>query len=73
MQFPGRLFVFSDGVFDISRSDGSIWGFTVFLEFMERPHPPGQSLLNSLVGHVQAVSGQEGLEDDFSIMEIVFR
>jgi sigma-B regulation protein RsbU (phosphoserine phosphatase) len=69
---PGRLFVFSDGVFDIARSDGSIWGLNRFVEFMEQRYRPGQSTLDTLLDHVQTLSSRDTLEDDFSIMEIVF-
>lgn len=68
-----RLFIFSDGVFDITQSDGSIWGFKAFREFMQRPPAPGQSALDRLVRHAKALSEKDTFDDDFSILEIDFQ
>lgn len=72
IRIPGRLFVFSDGVYDITKSDGSIWGSNAFLEFMGKPRPPGQSTLDSLLHNVQTLSNKITFDDDFSILEIEF-
>ena len=67
-----RLFVFSDGVYEIAFDDGSMWPFSAFLEFMRLPPPPGESLMDHLIRHVRALSGQEEFADDFSIIELQF-
>ena len=72
IRVPARLFVFSDGVFDITKSDGSMWGFNEFLEFMAQPSNPDQSILDSLLNYAQELSQKETFEDDFTILEIVF-
>ena len=72
IRVPARLFVFSDGVFDITKIDGSIWGFNEFLEFMAQPSNPDQSILDSLLNYAQELSQKETFEDDFTILEIVF-
>jgi PAS domain S-box-containing protein len=69
---PARLFVFSDGVFDITKGDGSIWGFNEFLEFMARAASADQSALDSLLSYAQELSQKETFDDDFTILEIVF-
>ena len=69
---PARLFVFSDGVFDIIKSDGSIWGFSEFLEFMVQSFKADQSILDSLLSHAQQLSQKITFDDDFSFLEIVF-
>ena len=72
IRVPARLLVFSDGVFDITKSDGSIWGFNEFLEFMAQPFNAAQSTLDSLLNYAQQLSQQETFDDDFTILEIVF-
>jgi serine phosphatase RsbU (regulator of sigma subunit) len=69
---PARLFVFSDGVFDIAKSNGPIWGFNEFLQFMAQPSNAVQSTLDSLLNHVKELSQKEKFDDDFTILEIVF-
>ena len=72
IRVPARLFVFSDGVFDITKGDGSIWGFNEFVEFMAQPSNTDQSILDSLLNYAQELSQKETFEDDFTILEIVF-
>ena len=72
VSIPARLFVFSDGVFDITKSDGSIWGFNEFLEFMVQSSKADQSILDSLLSYAQQLSQKVTFDDDFSVLEIVF-
>ncbi len=68
----GKLFLFSDGAYEIERADGTMWPFGEFLEFMRRPSTPGVSDMDTLVGHVRALSGKHEFADDFSIVEFRF-
>jgi len=71
---PGsRLVVYSDGAFEISRPDGSMWPFDQFLETLSAPPSPAASRMDALVTHVRQVSGREDFSDDFSMMELVLR
>lgn len=72
VSIPARLFVFSDGVFDITRRDGSIWGFNEFLEFMVQSSKADKSILDSLLSYVQHLSQKVTFDDDFSVLKIVF-
>ncbi len=67
-----RLFLFSDGAYEIERIDGSMWPFSEFIEFMGRPVPAGTSGMDTLMAHVRALSGQHDFADDFSIVEFRF-
>ena len=73
MRIPGRLLIFSDGVFDIMKSDGSLWGFSAFEAFLKQDDPSDQSTFDRLLNKVRALSHSDTFEDDFSIMEIEFR
>ena len=66
-----RLFVYSDGAFEISRSDGSMWPFAEFLGTITAPPAPATNTMDSLVAHVRQLSGRDDFNDDFSMMELV--
>lgn len=72
IRVPARLFVFSDGVFDITKGDGSIWGLNEFLDFMAQSSNADQSNLDSLLNYAQELSQKETFDDDFTILEIAF-
>jgi phosphoserine phosphatase RsbU/P len=67
---PSRLFLFSDGVYEISRPDGSMLDFADFEEALARTVPDGKSELDELLRLACEVRGAETLEDDFSIIKM---
>jgi sigma-B regulation protein RsbU (phosphoserine phosphatase) len=67
-----RLFLFSDGAYEVERSDGKMWPFSEFITFMGRPPTPGVSEMDALVTHVRELSGKDEFADDFSIIEFRF-
>ena len=69
---PSRLYVFSDGVFDITKIDGSIWGFNKFLEFMTKTFNAEHSALEGILDYARGISQKDEFDDDFTILEIFF-
>jgi len=69
---PSRLYVFSDGVFDMTEKDGSIWGFNKFLEFMTKTFNAEHSVLEGILDYARGISQKEEFDDDFTILEIFF-
>jgi sigma-B regulation protein RsbU (phosphoserine phosphatase) len=67
---PARLFLFSDGVFEIIQPDGTLLKFDAFEEVLTRAVPEGASELEALLHFARDVHGSENLDDDFSIMKI---
>jgi serine phosphatase RsbU (regulator of sigma subunit) len=67
---PSRLFLFSDGTFEIGRPDGSMLAFDDFVELLARPPADDESELDRLLGTVRAEHGPGPLEDDFSIVKL---
>ena len=67
---PARLFVFSDGTYEIHRPDGTMVEFTAFTEILTRPVRDGQSELDSLLDYARDVHGPGVLEDDFTIIKM---
>jgi len=67
-----RLYVFSDGAYEISQPNGRTAQLPDLLEQLAQPISPGSSKLDDLVKWAQAIGGQTSLEDDMSILEIEF-
>jgi serine phosphatase RsbU (regulator of sigma subunit) len=70
LRSPARLFVFSDGTFEISRPDGTLLEFSSFMETLTQPIEPGKSELDRLLDFVRHVHGGDLLEDDFTIVRM---
>ncbi len=75
---PGsRLYIYSDGAFEISRTDGTMWPFREFEETLARaagasPHSGDQGAMDSLLSHIKGLSGRDDFQDDFSMVEVAF-
>jgi serine phosphatase RsbU (regulator of sigma subunit) len=67
---PSRLYLFSDGVYEISRPDGSMLEFEAFTKILSQPRRRGESELDALLDFARATHGADTLEDDFSIVKI---
>ncbi len=70
----GRLFLFSDGAYEITRTDGTMWPFHDFIAFMGRARAPGESdsAIKRLIDHTVRLAGTDEYQDDFSIVEFQF-
>jgi phosphoserine phosphatase RsbU/P len=66
-----KLFVFSDGVFEIEKTDGKTWDFDEFLAFMATA-TANVNAMECLLAHVRQLHGSETLADDFSMLELAF-
>ena len=67
---PARLFLFSDGAYEIMRPDGTMLEFEDFEEVLTRAVPEGSSELEELLHFAQNVNGSKDLDDDFSIIKM---
>ena len=65
-----RLFLFSDGVYEISTPDGNMLPFAAFEEALARPVCDGASELDALLRFAQEAHGDQTLEDDFTIVKL---
>jgi len=70
---PGsRLYVFSDGAYEIPRTDGRTAQLPDLLQQLDQPVSTGGSKLDDLVKWARTIGGQAPLEDDMSILEVEF-
>jgi sigma-B regulation protein RsbU (phosphoserine phosphatase) len=67
-----RLYLYSDGVFEITLTDGSMWPFEAFVERLAQPPEPGRPVMDRLIAEIGQLSGKDGFDDDFSIIELTF-
>jgi serine phosphatase RsbU (regulator of sigma subunit) len=67
-----RLYVISDGTFEVRRPDGGMMNFEELVEFIGTA-PQGEGLdLDSLLAHLLELQGTDSLDDDFSIVRFDF-
>jgi sigma-B regulation protein RsbU (phosphoserine phosphatase) len=73
LSLPGRLYIFSDGCYEVSKPDGGVWTYDEFSVFMAEAPAAGESRMDRLLQQARRFEGREILPDDFSILEVVFR
>lgn len=66
-----RVYLYSDGVYEIERSDGSIWGHENFVDAMSAA--TNVSRIDHIRRVTQAIRGGDQYADDYSIVEIEIR
>ncbi len=74
IQSEDRLYVFSDGVYEVDYADGSgMMTVEAFAEALQTPPEENLSKVESMVSFVRRAQGREAFEDDFSLIEIQFQ
>ncbi len=68
------LFVFSDGVYEVSQGDEAMWTLNDLSAFLRAQcaAPGGAGVIDELYRHVFAMRNAACLDDDFSMMRIMF-
>ena len=68
IQIPtqAELYIFSDGVYEIARPDGSWQSWEEFCEYLGKDRPP----IEAIVKHMREMHGAEEFEDDFSLLKM---
>jgi len=64
-----RLYVFSDGIYEITRADGTILTYEEFVRILGDAKGNGRPVLEHAIDAVRAVRGGDQFEDDVSIVE----
>ena len=67
-----RLYIFSDGVFEITQKNGKVWELKEFISFLTSLSPTDASILDRLIEHARDLNWTEIFEDDYTIIEIEF-
>jgi len=66
-----RLYIFSDGVFEITRADSSILSYAEFVDVLKEASS-GDDPLSTIYQFSLSVNGKKKFDDDFSLLEVVF-
>jgi sigma-B regulation protein RsbU (phosphoserine phosphatase) len=66
----GRVYIFSDGVYEIMNEKGACWSFDDLKSYLENSGDRSTSTMDDLWAHVRQIAQSETLEDDFSVIEI---
>jgi len=70
---PGmKLYVFSDGVYEIEKPDGEIMELDEFIEILTATDPSAESNVERIYREVQQINGKDALMDDVSVIEVIF-
>jgi len=70
---PGsRLFVFSDGVFEVRRDHHIVWDLAACIAHLIAISQSDDNVMDALVAQVHELSGSHQLDDDISIIEARF-
>ncbi|MGV8118765.1 MAG: PP2C family protein-serine/threonine phosphatase [Candidatus Xenobiia bacterium LiM19] len=67
-----RLYIFSDGVYEFRKPDGSMMAYKEFTELISSMQKDGDLTIRRIVDSVCAIQGSESFEDDFSLIEVTF-
>jgi phosphoserine phosphatase RsbU/P len=68
---PGaKLFVYSDGAYEIIKTDGVLWEMDEFFDYMSKLSLEGDGEIEKLYQYIKKLGGQEILDDDFSMVKI---
>lgn len=68
-----RLFIYSDGAFEISRPDGTMWKFPEFLASLIAPENGPENRMDRLIDQIRQISGTSDMSDDFSMIQLAFQ
>ncbi|OGV73147.1 MAG: hypothetical protein A3K19_15005 [Lentisphaerae bacterium RIFOXYB12_FULL_65_16] len=68
-----RLYVFSDGVYEVDIPGGSgMMSYEQFVDKLAEPLQPGEDRVDGMVKYVRGVQCAETFQDDFTLVEIRF-
>jgi len=69
-----KLYVFSDGVYEVDYKDGSgMMTDDEFAEQLNAAQPAGKSMVDHMVDWVREEQGHPNFEDDYSLVEVIFK
>jgi len=73
IQENSKLYIFSDGVYEVENKDGIMWSFKEFQRYMRKITLDGNAILDKVYSHVKNINVNDVLADDFTILEVIFR
>ncbi|MBA4416665.1 MAG: response regulator [Syntrophus sp. (in: bacteria)] len=69
---PSNLYIFSDGAYEIEKTDGSMWSLQGLKEYITYSAGGDLSDIEMLYSFLQDMGGKKDLDDDFSLLKVEF-
>jgi sigma-B regulation protein RsbU (phosphoserine phosphatase) len=69
---PSRLYLFSDGVYEVEGPDEIMWTLEELEQYLAQPPSAEQPEMDALYAMLQQKRGAPDLDDDFSIVKVMF-
>lgn len=66
------LYIFSDGAYEITRSDGTLWSLDAFIQLLLNLQHTVNYQLDEVLNHLIDLNSKEAFDDDLSILQIKF-
>lgn len=73
IETPASLYLFSDGAFEVSRPDGTMWDEPGLHEYLQKEANDRNEEIKNLHPYLQKMHGEPILEDDFTILKIMLK
>ena len=67
-----RLYLFSDGVYEVEKPDGTMWSFEELQDYLRRPSAEAGTEIEALYKTLQELHSGNILDDDFSLLRLDF-
>jgi serine phosphatase RsbU (regulator of sigma subunit) len=69
---PSTLYIYSDGVYEIRRPDGTFWSMEEMSDYLINSIGKNGSEISALYKYTMELHGELNLEDDFSMLKVSF-
>ncbi|OKH46737.1 regulator [Calothrix sp. HK-06] len=67
-----KLYLFSDGAYEITKTNGKLWGLDAFIKMLGDLHHPIDTRLDEIIIHLKTLNAKDAFDDDLSILQARF-
>lgn len=67
---PARVFVYSDGAYEVTRPGLPMWSYEEFKDYLTSLPEGDGDAMDRVLAHVRSIHGQDVLDDDFSMLTL---
>ncbi|MBD2497780.1 PP2C family protein-serine/threonine phosphatase [Nostoc sp. FACHB-280] len=72
VQSGSKLYVFSDGIYEVEKSDGKMWNLQSFINLLTLCNQQFSTDLDTILAAIKDTTGSQIFTDDFSLLEVSF-